>query len=52
MRDMEPVFKSLGHEKRLRILDWLRDPEETLPALEGRRFGRGRRLCPIDHREA
>ncbi|MCP4573651.1 MAG: winged helix-turn-helix transcriptional regulator [bacterium] len=28
MRDMEPVFKSLGHEKRLRILDWLKDPEK------------------------
>jgi DNA-binding transcriptional ArsR family regulator len=31
MRDMEPVFKSLGHEKRLRILDWLKDPEKHFP---------------------
>ena len=28
---MEPVFKSLGHEKRLRILDWLKDPEKHFP---------------------
>ena len=31
MRGMEPVFKSLGHEKRLRILDWLKDPEKHFP---------------------
>lgn len=28
---MYPVFKSLGHEKRLRILDWLKDPVTHFP---------------------
>ncbi len=31
MDNLEPLFKALGHEKRLKILEWLKDPETHFP---------------------
>lgn len=31
MNGLEPIFKALGHEKRLKILEWLKDPEAHFP---------------------
>jgi len=31
MTGSESVFKALGHEKRLRILEWLKDPKAHFP---------------------
>ena len=31
MKKMAPVFKALGHEKRLKILEWLKDPVKNFP---------------------
>lgn len=31
MNNLELLFKAVGHEKRLKILEWLKDPEAHFP---------------------
>lgn len=31
MQELESVFKALGHEKRLKVMDWLKDPVQHFP---------------------
>lgn len=34
LSDIEPVLKALASERRLQILDWLKDPSANFPAQE------------------